>query len=223
MKVNGENAYSPGEVAKMLGVSSRTVQSWDYKGVFPARRTPTGRRYYTQDDVQRMMGKDPYASEEKRINVIYCRVSSRNQKDDLKNQKDFLRTFCNARGVIVEQVIEDIGSGLNYKRKNWLNLIWDVLDRKIDTVYIAHKDRFVRFGFSFFEELFERFGTKIIVAVNEDLSPAEEMVQDIISILHVFSCRIYGLRKYVGKIKEDKEMPQGKAKEFEDPQIKEEI
>lgn len=103
-------------------------------------------------------------------------MSSRNQKDDLKNQKDFLLTFCNARGIIVEKVIEDIGSGLNYKRKKWLEFIWDILDKKIDTIYITHKDRFIRFGFSFFEELCIRYGAKIIMVVNEDLSPTEEMV-----------------------------------------------
>jgi putative resolvase len=78
------------------------------------------------------------------------------------------------------------------------------MDNKIETIFIAHKDRFIRFGFDWFQQLCEKFGTKIIIAHNETLSPEEELVQDLIAITHVFSCRIYGLRKYKNRLKGEK-------------------
>lgn len=101
--------------------------------------------------------------------VIYARVSTRNQKDDLKNQVAFLRQFCNARG-------------------------------KIQTIIITHKDWFIRFGYKWFERFCRKFHTSIIVVNNEELSPQEELVSDIVSILYMFSCRLYGLRKYKKQI-----------------------
>ena len=133
-------------------------------------------------------------------------MSTKNQKDDLKNQVDFLKTFCNAKGIIVNQCIEDFGSGLNYNRKKWNKLLEDVMEQKIKTIVISGKDRFIRFGYDWFEKFCMKFNTSIIVVNNEALSPNEELVEDIISILHVFSCRLYGLRKYKKQIKEDEEI-----------------
>jgi putative resolvase len=89
-------------------------------------------------------------------------VSSRNQQDDLLNQVDFLRQYANANGFIVDETIEDTGSGLNYKRKKWNNLLNEVMDYKIEIIFIAHKDRFIRFGLDWFNQLCERFGTKLL-------------------------------------------------------------
>lgn len=141
--------------------------------------------------------------------IIYARVSNRTQKDDLENQIEFLRTFTNAKGIIVEEVVTDIGSGLNYKRKNWNKLLDAVMNREVKTIYISHEDRFVRFGYEWFESLAMKNGTEIIVVNNEKLSPQEELVQDLVSIIHVFSCRIYRLRKYKKKIEEDKDVEKG--------------
>ena len=95
---------------------------------------------------------------------------------------------------------------MNYNRKKWNKLIDECMTFDISTIIVAHKDRFIRFGFEWFERFLEKFNVKIIIVNNESLSPTEELVQDIISILHVFSCRIYGLRKYKKKIKEDGEV-----------------
>lgn len=199
-----EKYYSTGEFAAVIGKSIPTVQRWDREGILKAHRTATNRRYYTEDQIRQANGLEPVPSEKPlRKTVIYARVSSRNQKDDLKNQVEFLCQFANARGMIVDEVIEDIGSGLNYNRKKWNRLIDQCFDGQIGTILITHKDRFIRFGFDWFERTLKRFGAKIIVVNNESTSPQEEMVQDIISILHVFSCRIYGLRKYKDKIRKD--------------------
>jgi len=121
----------------------------------------------------------------------------------LKNQISFLRNFSNARGWIVDEVVEDIGSGLNYKRKKWNELISSIPQKKVTRVIVAHKDRFVRFGYEWFERFLKENGAELVVVNNDELSPEEELVQDLISIIHVFSCRIYGLRKYKKTIKDE--------------------
>ena len=119
---------------------------------------------------------------------------------------EFLRQYANTKGIIVDEVIEDYGSGLNDNRKKWNRLIDSCMTNEISTILITHKDRFTRFGYDWFERFLAKFHVNIIVVNNESLSPQEELVQDILSILHIFSCRIYGLRKYKKKIREDEEV-----------------
>ena len=204
MNTSNITNYKPKDFAELLGVSVKTLQRWDRDGILKANRTPTDRRYYTYD--QYLQFKGIQTENDIRDTVIYARVSTRNQKDDLQNQVEFLKQFCNAKGIIVNQCIEDFGSGLNYNRKKWNRLLDEVMANKIKTIVISNKDRFIRFGYDWFEKFCEKFNTKIIIVNNETLSPNEELVQDIISILHVFSCRLYGLRKYKNQIKEDEEI-----------------
>ena len=204
MNTSNITNYKPKDFAELLGVSVKTLQRWDRDGILKANRTPTDRRYYTYD--QYLQFKGIQTENDIRDIVIYARVSTRNQKDDLQNQVEFLKQFCNAKGIIVNQCIEDFGSGLNYNRKKWNKLLDEVMENKIKTIVISNKDRFIRFGYDWFEKFCEKFNTKIIIVNNETLSPNEELVQDIISILHVFSCRLYGLRKYKNQIKEDEEI-----------------
>ena len=203
MNTSNITNYKPKDFAELLGVSVKTLQRWDRDGILKANRTPTNRRYYTYD--QYLQFKGIQTENDIRDTVIYARVSTRNQKDDLQNQVEFLKQFCNAKGIIVNQCIEDFGSGLNYNRKKWNKLLDEVMENKIKTIVISNKDRFIRFGYDWFEKFCEKFNTKIIIVNNETLSPNEELVQDIISILHVFSCRLYGFRKYKNQIKEDEE------------------
>ena len=204
MNTSNITNYKPKDFAELLGVSVKTLQRWDRDGILKANRTPTNRRYYTYD--QYLQFKGIQTENDIRDTVIYARVSTRNQKDDLQNQVEFLKQFCNAKGMIVNQCIEDFGSGLNYNRKKWNKLLDEVMENKIKTIVISNKDRFIRFGYDWFEKFCEKFNTKIIIVNNETLSPNEELVQDIISILHVFSCRLYGFRKYKNQIKGDEEI-----------------
>ena len=204
MNTSNITNYKPKDFAELLGVSVKTLQRWDRNGILKANRSPTDRRYYTYD--QYLQFKGIQTENDIRDTVIYARVSTRNQKDDLQNQVEFLKQFCNAKGIIVNQCIEDFGSGLNYNRKKWNKLLDEVMENKIKIIVISNKDRFIRFGYDWFEKFCEKFNTKIIIVNNETLSPNEELVQDIISILHVFSCRLYGLRKYKNQIKEDEEI-----------------
>ena len=202
--------YKPKDFAELLGVSVKTLQRWDREGILKANRTPTDRRYYTYDQYLEFKGikKD----KDIRDIVIYARVSTKNQKDDLKNQVEFLKQFCNSQGMIVNQCIEDIGSDLDYNRKNWNRLLEDIMENKVKTIVISNKDRFVRFGYDWFEKLCEKFNTQIIIVNNETFSPNKELVEDIVSILDMFSSELYGLRKYKNQIKGDEHI----AKELQD-------
>ena len=194
MNTSNITNYKPKDFAELLGVSVKTLQRWDREGTLKANRTPTDRRYYTYDQYLQFKGIN--IENDKRQVVIYARVSTRNQKDDLQNQVAFLRQFCNAKGIIIDQCIEDYGSGLNYNRKKWNELLNEVMEQKIKTIIVTHKDK----------KFCMKFNTSIVVVNNEELSPQEELVQDIVSILHVFSCRLYGLRKYEKQIERDEEI-----------------
>lgn len=194
--------YKPKEIAKKLNVTVRTLQRWDNEGKLPAKRSPTNRRYYTDDQLMQYLGEPT----DNRKTVAYARVSTYNQKDDLKDQVSFIRQYANAKGIILDEVITDIGSGLNYNRKKWNQLLYNVEQNKIKTIFITYKDRFIRFGFDWFNRFCNEHNTKIIVLNNPDTSPDKELVDDVISIIHVFSCRLYGLRKYKNKIKNDKSL-----------------
>ena len=208
MNTSNITNYKTKDFAELLGVSVKTLQRWDREGTLKVNRTPTDRRYYTYHQYLQFKGID--TENDTRQIVIYARVSTRDQKDDLQDQVSFLRQFCNARGVIVDQCIEEYGSGLNYNRKKWNQLLDEVMEQTIKTIIVTHKDRFIRFGYDWFEKFCMKFNTTIVN--NEELSPQEELAQNIVSILHVFSCRLYGLRKYKKQIERDEEI----AKELQD-------
>ena len=184
--------YKPKDFAKLIGVSVKTLQRWDNDGILVAKRNPKNRRYYTQEQLMEYLNISKTTDKI----VIYSRVSTSNQKQDLENQVEFLKQFANAKGMIVSDVYTDIGSGLDYNRKMWNKLIKECMEGKIKTIIISNKDRFIRFGFDWYESLLKDYGTNIIIVNNESMSPQEEMIQDLISIIHVFSCKVYGLRKY---------------------------
>ena len=196
--------YKPNEFGKMIGRTVNTLQRWDREGILKARRTPTNRRYYTEEDYYNIMGIQQ-ENAENQVNdvIIYARVSNQNQKDDLKNQVEFLKTYANAKGYIVSSIITDIGSGLNYNRKGFNSILYSEKKQKI---LISYKDRFVRFGYSWFDNFLKSKGSEIVVVNNQTLSPQQELVEDLISIIQIFSCRIDGLKKYKKKIKNDEEL-----------------
>jgi len=194
----------PYEVSEILNVTVRTLQKWDREGKLKAGRTPTtNRRYYTQEQINEYLGKKNRISNNI---VIYARVSSKSQKPELASQIEFLRQYANAKGYIVDEVITDIGSGMNYNRKKWNEMMGKIEEKRISRVIVSHKDRFIRFGYEWYERYVGSQGCEIEVVNNETTSPEEEMVADLVSIIDSFSCRIYGLRKYKTKISEDKEL-----------------
>lgn len=192
------------DMAKRLGVSVKTLQRWDREGILVAKRNPNNRRYYTEDQYLEYIGSS--CKKDKKI-IAYIRVSNNNQKDDLQNQITFIRNYVNAKGEILDDVIQDIGSGLNYNRKHWNDLLFNQISKgEIGKIYITYKDRFVRFGFDWFERYCNHHDCEIVIINNPDTSPQQELIDDLISIIHVFSCRIYGLRKYKKDISVDESL-----------------
>ena len=198
-----KNIFKPQEFGKLVNRTVNTLQRWDREGILKARRTPTNRRYYTIEDYNKAMGIQDDSENQVNDVIIYARVSNQNQKDDLKNQVEFLKTYANAKGYIVSDIITDIGSGLNYNRKGFNSILYS--DKKYK-ILISYKDRFVRFGYDWFDNFLKSKGSELIVVNNESLSPKKELVEDLISIIHIFSCRIYGLSKYTKEIKEYNEL-----------------
>jgi len=134
--------------------------------------------------------------------VVSCRVSSNNQKHDLISQIAAMEQFGLARGIAVEEWIKEIGGGMNFKRKAFLSLMSRIQLGEIKLLIVAHQDRLVRFGFDYFQTMAQNNGGEIIVVNQESLSPQPEMVEDLMAIVHTFSCRLYGLRKYQKLLKE---------------------
>lgn len=189
--------YRIHQFGERIGKSASTLRRWDTEGYLTAKRTPSGQRYYDESDVRKVLGiKDI----ERKI-VVYCRVSSSNQKNDLKSQVDAMERFCLNSGIAVDEWIQEIGGGMNFKRKKFLSLMSRISSGEIIQVIVAHKDRLCRFGFDYFNYMAMQNGCQIVVVNQESLSPQEEMVEDLMAIIHTFSCRLYGLRKYKKDLK----------------------
>ncbi len=190
-----------GATAKLLGVSVKTLQRWEREGrLIPAARTGSNRRLYTESQIREFIGLRA-GSTPTRI-VAYCRVSSAAQKPDLLNQRRVLEEFVAARGLANVEFIEEIGGGLNFKRKQFLALMDAIGRREVRVLILAHRDRLTRFGFEWFEHFARTHGCEVWVLNQERLSPEQEMVQDLLTIVHSFSSRLYGLRNYRKKLKE---------------------
>jgi len=186
--------YTPAQFAKSINVSVKTIQKWDRLGILPAKRTITNRRYYTDEDLGaalRLERESPV-----RRTVAYCRVSSQAQKPDLEHQKSILEQYCQRQGIQVDEWIMEIGGGMNFKRKQFLNLVDAILAGEVEQVVLAHQDRLARFGYSLLVHLCQTHHCKLVVMHTEQLSPEQELVADLLTITHCFSSRVYGLRNY---------------------------
>lgn len=193
-----EHTYSPKHFSQLVGVSVFTLQRWDRNGTLTAHRTPTNRRYYTHEQYLQYRG---LISGEQGKTIAYARVSSPSQKQDLTLQKDALRAHCLEHGITVDQWIEDIGSALNYQRKGFNQVIEDIELGHVKRLVIGYEDRFVRFGYDWFEAFCERHGTEIVVINGEAFSPEQELVKDLLAIVTVFSARLHGLRSHKNTIR----------------------
>lgn len=193
--------YRISEFAQRIGRAPSTVRRWEREGRIVARRTASGQRYFTDADVRRVL--QPGLGESARKTVVYCRVSSAGQKDDLALQVEAMEEFCRGRGLAVDEWVREVGGGMNLKRKKFLALM-DAIERgEVATLVIAHKDRLARFGFEYLEHVASKSDCEIIVANQESLSPQGEMVADLLAIVHAFSGRLYGLGGYEKTLKEE--------------------
>ncbi|MBI4752026.1 MAG: IS607 family transposase [Acidobacteria bacterium] len=206
------NIYKPREFGALIGRAVITLQSWDRKGILKAHRTPTGKRFYTHEQYLEYMaaaGNPVDALASKRKRVAYCRVSGSGQRKDLEAQKRAVEAWNLGTGQVIDEWVEDIGSGLNYDRKGFVRLMEQVEAEEIGEIILAHQDRLVRFGWSWFERFCEAHGTKLVVMGHESLSPQEEVTKDLMKIIENFSPRVYGLRRYGKEVKKIVETVEG--------------
>ena len=186
------HTYSISEFAKRSGRGPATVRRWEQEGKITPKRLPSGHRYFDESDVRSMLGGAPVS----RVTVVYCRVSGSGQKDDLASQVKAMETYCLHAGIAVDEWIEETGEGMNFKRKKFLALVDRIQHGEVERLIVAHKDRLVRFGFDLISHIAEEGGCEIVVVNQPSCSPEQEMVEDMLSIVHTFSCRLYGMRKY---------------------------
>ena len=190
------NYYSIHELSKILGVSAQTLRNWDKNGkLHPHHTTASGYRYYSQEQLNEVLHIKP---KNERITIGYCRVSSKKQKDDLERQVENVRTYLLAQGQPFE-IICDIGSGINYKKKGLQELIKRISENKVEKVVILYKDRLLRFGFELVEYLALLHHCEIEVIDNTEKTQQQELVEDLVQIITVFSCKLQGKRAHRAK------------------------
>ena len=185
--------YSIGEFAKAIGKTTKTLRNWDKVGTLkPVRVESTGYRYYSQEQLNHFLGIKGIETKTKKV-IGYCRVSSHKQKDDLERQIENVRTYMYAKGYQFE-VISDIGSGINYNKKGLNQLIDMITNSEVEKIVILYKDRLLRFGFEIIENLCNKYGTTIEVIDNTEKTEEQELVEDLIQIVTIFSCKLQGKR-----------------------------
>jgi Predicted site-specific integrase-resolvase len=175
------------EVCQRLGISYATLREYVKKGYIKPVILETGKWRFKEEDVERLVG-----IVRKRKVILYARVSSNTQKDDLINQVKYLEE--NVKDY--DQVITDVGSGLNMKRKGFLKLLRMILNNEVSKVIIAYPDRLVRFGFEILEEVCKAHNCEIVVLNKEDKTSEQELIEDLISIPVSFSGKLYGMRSH---------------------------
>ena len=192
-----ENEYVSAPKARhYLNVTSETLRSWDNQGKIRTIRTPSGFRNYSMEDINKIIGSNVLRHNSKR-KICYCRVSSKKQSDDLERQEEYMRSK-----FATHEIISDIGSGMNWKRTGLKSILEQSMLGNVEEVVVAHRDRLCRFGFELVEFIFERNKTRLVVLDSDgDKSSNSELAEDIISIIHIYSCRAIGRRKYTRKDK----------------------
>lgn len=180
------------DVLKTLRVTRQTLCHYVKEGKIKVNKLASGRYDYDKESVFNFLNR-----ENERKNVIYGRVSTSKQKTDLDNQIDDLKKFCINSSIIIHDIYKDIGSGINFDRKEFNRLLDDVVSGEISTVYVTYKDRLSRISFNVFKNLFAKFGTNIVI-INEieDTQTLEtEIVKEIIDLIHCFSMKVYSKRR----------------------------
>ncbi|WP_407900752.1 IS607 family transposase [Scytonema sp. NUACC26] len=194
------------KAVEFLGLHPNTLRKYADEGKIKSIKNSAGQRLYdvesyTRGDSTRTTRHSPQRGEPAHgggSTICYCRVSSSKQRDDLERQVVYMQSL-----YPTAEIIRDIGSGINFKRKGLQSLLERLMRGDKFTLVVACSDRLARFGFELFQFMVEQNGGQIVVLDQTLHCPESELTQDLLSILHVFSCRMHGLRKYSKKIKED--------------------
>lgn len=187
---------SIGATAVLLGVSVSTLRRWEEtKRFFPDYRTIGGHRRYRLERLQKEFFQTNRPVKELKT-IIYARVSSYDQKDDLKRQEARLIRHCVAAHLDFE-LISDLGSGLSYKKKGLKKLIRLICSRQICRIVLTHKDRLLRFGCQLLFKLCSHFNVEVVILEQEaDLSFEQALTADVLEIMTVFSAKVHGKRSH---------------------------
>ncbi len=187
--------YTIHKVSEMLGVSAQTLRNWDKSGKLkPHHKSTNGYRYYAENDLNILLG----ARNQNSKTVGYCRVSSPKQKEDLKQQEENIRTYLLAQGKPFE-IVSDIGSSINYKRKGLQEILKGMANRTISKVVILSEDKLTRFGFELISYMAELYNCEIEIVDTSEKKDQEEIVADLAQIMTVFSSQLQG--KQASKVK----------------------
>lgn len=181
------------EVLELLNITRPTLTKYVKEGLIRITVMPNGRYNYNDEDVRKIAYRGIT-----RKTVIYSRVSTYKQKKDLENQTNLLKQFCFSRGYQIHQVVEEIASGISFdKRKAFLNLLDDIMEKQVERIVITYKDRISRVGFDLFYHLFKKYDTEIVVVseVGSSKLDSEEVFEEIVSLLHCYSMKMYSSRK----------------------------
>lgn len=187
------NYVTAKEAKNILKINATTLKSWKDKGILSYKKLSDKKILYDIDSVL----KDSDINDN-RLNVIYARVSNTKQHNDLLNQIELVKSYCITNGIKISKVYQDIASGMNENRKDFNILINDVISGKIKNIYISFKDRLTRFGFDYFKNLFQKYNVNIIILDELEESNKtfqDELTEDLISIIHNFSMKLYSNRR----------------------------
>ena len=184
--------YSISKAAIELGVSVSTLRRWESEGKLVPQRTKGNQRRYSAEQIMGLARK--VTPKPDRITLAYARVSSSDQKKDLERQKNVLEMYCAAQGWNFE-LISDLGSGMNYRKKGLQSLLEKLLNGQIERLVITHKDRLLRFGAELIFSVCEMKGVEVVIInKGEEASFEEDLANDVLEIITVFSARLYGSR-----------------------------
>ena len=179
------------EAKEYFHITGPTLYQWKVKGKINAKQLSSKKILYDIDSFEDFQPKQ-------KQNIIYARVSSTKQADDLSRQIEIVKSYAISNGVKIDKVYKDIASGMNENRKEFNLMLREIFAGNVDKVFVSYKDRLTRFGFDYFKHIFEEFGTKIVVLdeleeTNSDFQ--KELTNDIISIIHQFSMKLYSNRR----------------------------
>lgn len=187
------NYVTAKDAKNILKINATTLKSWKDKGILSYKKLSDKKILYDIDSV--LNNSDMV---DNRLNVIYARVSNTKQHNDLLNQIELVKSYCITNGIKISKVYQDIASGMNENRKDFNILINDVISGKIKNIYISFKDRLTRFGFDYFKNLFQKYNVNIVILDELEESNKtfqDELTEDLISIIHHFSMKLYSNRR----------------------------
>lgn len=198
--------YTIHEFSKLVGKTPQTLRNWDKRGLLiPHHTGANGYRYYSHDQLKQVLNIKE--DEKSKVIIGYCRVSSYKQKDDLQRQVENMKLYLDKQNKNYE-IIEDIGSGINYTKKGLRTLLRKIVNDEVEKVVVLYKDRLLRFGFELVEYIANLYGCEIEVIDSTEKTEQQELVEDLVQIITVFSCKLQGkrankARKMIEELTED--------------------